>query len=104
MDKKPTMSREEYRRRKEGTWDNQPTEPVHTMNDGRFVDENGEIHPGESQDVKTKLRKNRKLETDAFGDLTVKGKEQRLKRRLNIAIIVLSLLIIATYLILRFVG
>lgn len=104
------MSREEYRRRKEGTWEDStqpaPAAPssVHTLDDGRFVDENGEIHAGDSQDVRTKLKKNRKFETDAFGDLSVKGKEQRLKHRLNIAIVILSILIIATYLILRFVG
>lgn len=121
MDKNP-LNRKAYRKymgllkkNKQSTAE-QPSasEPkmVHQMADGRQVDENGEIHTDKvnRQAKATKelnrqqLRKNQRYDKDPRGRLTPLGKQQRLKRRLNITIICLSLLIIATYLILFFVG
>lgn len=85
---------------------------VHQMADGRKVDENGEIHNtqplGKTQPTKElnrqQLRKIQRYHKDPRGRLTPLGKQQRLKHCLNIAIIILVLLIITTYLILFFVG
>ncbi|CAH0416060.1 hypothetical protein KAR50_06210 [Periweissella fabaria] len=116
MDKDP-ITRKGYR---EYQQNQQKSEPLNQdtsfrrMQDGRYVDENGEIHTrmdslaqepqGESErQTAQRFAKNKRYEMDEFGRLTSLGKQQRLKFRLNIAIGVLVILIIATFLILRFV-
>ncbi|MBM7543801.1 hypothetical protein [Periweissella beninensis] len=116
MAKNP-LNRKAYRKYmgllKEQNKEKKPTEApksttnfVHQMADGRKVDENGEIH--NTQPTKElnrqQLRKIQRYDKDPRGRLTPLGKQQRLKYRLNIAIIILVLLIITTYLILFFVG
>lgn len=103
------ISRKAFReyQRENGIDDAQNT--IHRMHDGRVVDTNGEIHtpnedvPGERK-ITQRLMHNKRYDVDEIGNLTVLGKQQRLKFRLNIAIVILVLLIIATFLILRFVG
>lgn len=84
---------------------------IHRMNDGRIVDENGEILSQATTDGKVDSERqtaqrfihNKRYDVDPLGHLTPLGKQQRLKFRLNITITILVLLIIATFLILRFV-
>ncbi|CAH0418106.1 hypothetical protein [Periweissella ghanensis] len=116
MDKDP-ITRKAYREYQQQHQNETPTtdDPsMRRMHDGRYVDENGEIHTradsfaqepqGESErQTAQRFAKNKRYETDNFGRLTPLGKQQRLKFRLNVTIVILVLLIIATFLVLRFV-
>lgn len=108
-EKENTISRKAFReyQRENGIDESQNT--IHRMNDGRVVDENGEIHSRSEEPVSERQKAqriihNKRYDVDPAGRLTSLGKQQRLKFRLNITIIILVLLIIATFLILRFVG
>ncbi|MCM0599323.1 hypothetical protein [Periweissella fabalis] len=116
MDKDP-ITRKEYREYQQSHQKATPTTEDSTMrrmHDGRYVDENGEIHTrddsfaqepqGESErQTAQRFAKNKRYDMDEFGRLTSLGKQQRLKFRLNVTIVILVLLIIATFLVLRFV-
>lgn len=105
------ISRKAFREYQRENGLDEPSTKMHRMRDGRLVDQNGEIYTS-SEDVpdqreatqNQRLRQNKRYDVDKVGNLTVLEKQRRLKFRLNIAIIILVLLIITTFLILRFVG